>query len=794
MRTTSRVIGATKHIGVSRKRVEDPLMLMGKAKFVADIQLDGMLEIAFLRSSHAHAQISRIDLEKASKHPGCIKIYTSADWDTGVTTFQQHQGNLQPVYMPFFAGEKVRFVGEIIAAVVAPSRYLAEDIVDLIEVDYEPSPVNFDAEEAMKPKRREEELVHAEIPGNVYFTDRFEKGDVAKAFREADVVVKEKVEAARVSAASMETRGVIADWAWDDTLTVWSSTQMPYPLRTHIAHALQFPEQNIRVIALHVGGGFGQKCVFYPEEFILPWIANDLRKPVKWIEDRREHFLSAAHAKQMTMHMEVAMKKDGTILAMKCKTIADTGAYSEHPFGGLIDPCPGNAVLPGAFTVQNLQHETIAVLTNKMGIGPYRGTGMSGTTFAREMLLTKAARLLNIDIADIYYRNFIKKDEFPFLTATNQTYDSGDYHQVLDKLLKLSEYRKLKQQPRSLSSGRLRGVGISFFVEPTAWGSLAAEECGVRGITAHDTATVEMDPSGKVTVRSGQFGHGQATRTTLAQVAAETLGVRFEDVRVHEGDTDRAAYGMGTFASRSAVIGGGSVMRAASDVRKKLLKIAAHVMEANEADLNIDEGVVFVRGSPDRCMTVAELAHITFFDRFRRPSTDDVEPVLSSTRHYDPPLTYSNGSHFVMIELDPQTGEIQIKRIIAVEDCGTVINPQVVEGQMRGGISQGIGMAMLESLEYDKNGQLSNASFMDYLVPNALTLPDIECAHVSTPSPVTEGGIKGCGEAAMLSIHCAFGNAVADALSDFGILVPMSMPIGPQQVLDLIREAGTAKQ
>jgi carbon-monoxide dehydrogenase large subunit len=785
------MIGATKHIGVSRKRTEDPLILMGKARYVDDIKLPGMVEVAFLRSSHAHAEIVRVYLDKAKAHPDCIKIFTSADLDGGTTTFQEHQGNLQPVSTPFFAGEKVRFVGEIIAAVVAPTRYIAEDIVDLIEVEYDPLPVNFDVEEAMRPKPWEE-LVHEDILGNVYFTDIFTKGDVDKAFREADVIVKEKVSCARTSAAPMETRGVIARWDWDDTLEVWSSTQMPYPLRTYIAHWLKFPEQNIRVIAPNVGGGFGQKAHFFPEEFILPWIAKDIRQPVKWIEDRREHLLTAAHAKQMTLYIELALKKDGTILGLKNKAIGDTGAYSQYPWGGIIDPAAGNTVLPGGFTFKNIQYESIAVLTNKMATGAYRGVGMSGTTFAREMALNKAARLLNIDIVDIYYRNFIKKDEFPFVTATNQTYDSGDYHKLLDKLLELTDYRNLKKLPRLLPSGRLRGVGIAFFVEPTAWGSRVAEECGFRGVTTHDSATVEMDPSGKVTVRSGQSGHGQGTKTTLAQVAAETLGVRFEDVRVLEGDTFSAAYGMGTFASRSAVIGGGTIIRAANDVRKRLLKIAAHVMEANEADLNIDEGVVFVKGSPDRNMSVAELAHITYFDRIRRPSTEDVEPILSSTRHYDPPETYSYGAHCVIIELDPQTGKIDITRIVAVEDCGTMINPQVIEGQMRGGIAQGIGMALLESLEYDKTGQLNNASFMDFLVPNASTLPDIECAHLSTPSPLTEGGIKGCGEAAMLSVHCAFGSSVADALHDYGVLVPMQIPIGPQQVLDLIGNATPA--
>jgi carbon-monoxide dehydrogenase large subunit len=776
--------GATKHIGIRRKRTEDPLILMGRAKYIDDITLPGQLELAFLRSSHAHADIKQIHLAKAKAHPDCIKIVTSAEMGGGTITYTDHQGNLQPVGTPFFAGEKVRYVGEIIAAVVAPTRYIAEDIVDLIEVDYEPLPVIFDVAEAVKPGA---ELIHEDILGNVFFNEIFNKGDVDKAFREADLIVKEQIHTGRTSAAPMETRGVIATWDWDDTLIVWSSTQMPFPLRTNIARFLQFPEQNIRVIAPHVGGGFGQKAHLFPEEFILPWIAKDLRRPIKWIEDRREHLLAAAHAKQQVLNIEIAMKKDGTILGLKNKSVGDCGAYSMFPWGGIIEPTVGCSGLPGPFRFKHIRYESVAVLTNKMAQGAYRGVGWSAAVFAREMALTRASLELKIDIADIYYRNFINKDEFPFLSATNQTYDSGDFHRVLDKCLQMSDYRKLKSQPRQLVNGRLRGIGISFFVEPTAWGSRVAEESGYRGVTTHDSATVEMDPSGGVIVKSGQFGHGQGTKTTMAQICAETLGVRFQDVRVLEGDTATSAYGMGTFASRSGVIGGGTVMRAANDVRNRLLKIAAHVMEANAADLIIDEGVVYVKGSPDRHMTVRELAHITYFDRFRRPNTDEVEPILSSTRHYDPPETYASGSHCVIIELDPQTGYLDIKKIVAVEDCGNMINPQIVEGQMRGGVSQGIGMALLESLEYDRNGQLINASFMDFLVPNASTLPDIECAHIETPSPVTDGGFKGCGEAAMLSVHCALGNAVADALTVFGIRVPTSTPMGPQQVLDLVR-------
>ncbi|MFP6781056.1 MAG: xanthine dehydrogenase family protein molybdopterin-binding subunit [Gammaproteobacteria bacterium] len=776
--------GVTKHIGVARKRTEDPQILMGQAKYVDDIKIPGTLEVAFLRSTHAHARIVEIRSEVAKQHPDCHRLVTAQEFSAGATTFFPNtRGTLKPVVMPFIAKDKVRFVGEIIAVVVAPTRYIAEDIVDLIEVEYENLPAYSDVEDAMQ---NDATLIHEELGTNIYYSDSYTSGDVDKAFADADLVVSEKVATGRTSAAPMETRGVMATWGWDDTLTVWSSTQMPYPLRTSIAANLSIPEQIIRVVAPTVGGGFGQKAHFFPEEFILPWLAKEFKQPVKWIEDRREHLLSASHAKQCTIYMDIAFKSDGIMTGMKVKNIGDSGAYSQYPWSGLIESVAANNGAPGAFTFPTISFETVVCLTNKMSTGAYRGVGWSAGCYAREMVLTKAARLLGLDIVDLYRKNFIKADEFPYITATQQTYDSGDYHKVLDKCLELSNYTQLKSEPRKMSNGKLRGIGVAFFVEQTNWGSRSAAESGFPA-TLHDTTTVEMDPSGKVTIKSGQFSHGQGLKTTLAQVAAETLGVPFEDVKVVDGDTATGAYGMGTFASRSAVIGGGTVIRAANDVRNKLLKIAAHVMEANDQDLTIDEGKIYVKGSPERSMTVAEIAYITYFDRFTRPDEDEIEPTLSATRHYDPPAAYANGSHAVAIELDPETGLIDIKRIVAVEDCGNMINPKIVDGQMRGGASQGIGMGLLESLDYDESGQLKNASFMDFLIPNAMTLPDIECAHIVTPSPYTEGGFKGAGEAAMLSIHIALSNALADALSDHeGTLVPMVTPIGPQEVINLI--------
>lgn len=780
--------GVTRYVGVSRKRSEDPQLLMGQAKYVDDIVLPGTLEVAFLRSTHAHARLTAVDLTKARRHPGCIDIITGEDYTLGaLVTAPNARGTLKPVEMRFIAKDKVRHVGEIIAAVVAGSRYTAEDIVDLIEVEYEALPAYADCEEAMKEGAA---LIHEELGSNIYYHETFTEGDIEAAFRDAAVVVKEKVNSGRTSAAPMETRGVLANWGWDDLLTVWSSTQMPYPLRTYIANVLGIPEQTIRVVAPAVGGGFGQKAHFFAEEFIVPWLARKLRKPVKWTEDRREHLIGTLHAKQNTMYVEVALAEDGAILGIKMKSIGDSGGYSAFPWTGLIEPVVGTNALPGPYKLPALHYETLVVLTNKTPTGGYRGVGWSAACFAREVVLSKAARELGLDNVAMYYRNFIGRHEFPFTSLTQQVYDSGDYAKVLDKCITESNYRELQAKPRRLGNGKLRGIGVSFFVEPTNWGSRTAQQSGFAA-TFHDTTTVEIDPGGKVTVRSGQFSHGQGLKTTLAQVAADTLGVPIEDVVVLDGDTATGAYGMGTFASRSAVIGGGTVMRAATDVRGKLLRIAAHVMEANAADLTIADGRIFVKGSPERSITVAEIAYITYFDRFRRPDENEVEPTLSSTRHYDPPAAYANGAHAVQIELDPDTGLVRIVRIVAVEDCGNMINPKIVEGQMRGGVSQAVGMAMLESLDYDENAQLRNASFMDFLLPNAMSLPDIECHHIVTPSPLTEGGFKGAGEAAMLSVHVALANAVADALSDYGNLVPMATPIGPQQVMDLIGRART---
>lgn len=785
MNDNTAISGVTKYIGVPRKRSEDPQFLMGQAKYVDDIVLPATLEVAFLRSTHAHALLKRIDTSKARQHPECIDIITGIEFPITTSVFAPtNRGELKPVPMLFMARDKVRHVGEIIAVVVAQNRYVAEDIAEMIEVEYESLEAHNDCEDAM---REDAALIHDELGTNVYYRDSFSAGDIEGAFRDAAVVVREKVKSGRTSAAPMETRGVLANWGWDETLTVWSSTQMPYPLRTYLSNILELPEQIIRVVAPAVGGGFGQKAHFFAEEFIVPWLSRRLRKPVKWTEDRREHLIGTVHAKDNTSYVEIALAKDGAILGLKVKHIGDSGAYSAFPWTGLIESVVGTNSLPGPYKLPALSFETVAVLTNKTPTGGYRGVGWSAACFAREVVLSKAARALGLDIADVFQRNFVAKNEFPYTSLTDQVYDSGDYAKVLDACLVASNYRELQCQPRKLANGKLRGIGVSFFVEQTNWGSRSAQQSGFP-VTFHDTTTVEMDPGGKVTVRSGQFSHGQGLKTTLAQVAAETLGVPIEDVVVIDGDTATGAYGSGTFASRSAVIGGGSVIRAATDVRHKLLRIAAHVMEANADDLMIDDGRVFVRGSPDRHMSVAEIAYITYFDRFRRPAEDEVEPTLTSTRHYDPPAAYANGSHAVQIELDPETGLIELKRIVAVEDCGNMINPKIVEGQMRGGVSQAVGMGLLESLEYDENGQLRNASFMDFLLPNAMTLPDIECHHVVTPSPLTEGGFKGAGEAAMLSVHVALANAVADALSDYGNLVPMKTPIGPQQVIDLIAQ------
>ncbi len=780
-----------KWIGSPIKRVEDPRFLTGEAIFSGDISLPRMVHAAFLRSPYAHAKIVSIDTSRAKQMPGVVTVITAHDeqFKPLIDLLPPLEG-LQRTPQPLLAKEKVRFVGEAIAVVVAEDRYLAEDAVGELEasVEYEILQAHVDAEKAMDDV---ENLLFPELGSNVFYRKKDRVGEVDGAFDSADLVVKRTYHTNRVSAAPMEGRACVAkyDKAYGQ-LTLWLSTQSPHVDRNLLAQSLDISENKVRVIAPDVGGGFGQKQPTYPEELVIAAMARRLGRPVKWVEDRREHLLSSAHAKEQTIYIEGAFKKDGTLLALRAQCIGDSGGYSLNPTSGLIEPSFSATGIPGVYRLRNYEYEIVGVLTNKTPIGPYRGVGWTAGNTAREGLLDAAARELEIDPIQLRLKNMIQADEFPYDNCIHQLYDSGSYVESLNKAAELAGYDDFrKEQAEARKQGQYLGVGVCCFVEPSAFGSQVAAQMGWP-LPSHDNASVSMDPSGKVIVSTGLLSHGQGHETSLAQVAADTLGIDVKDIVVQRGDTDNAPWGMGTYASRSAVIGGGSVSKAARDVRDRLLALAGSMLEAPAQDLEIEDSRIFVKGSPQRSLAVSEVAHAAYYNP--RIRVEGVEPRLQSTRFYDPPATYSNGTVLAMVEVDTETGITKIRRIIFVEDCGTMINPFIIDGMMMGAIAQGVGSALLEHLVYDSSGQLLTTTYMDYLIPTSAEIPPVETVHIESPSPFTVGGIKGMGEGGVIATPAAVTNAIVDALASFNPQV-RDLPLGPDKVFKIVQAAGAGQ-
>jgi carbon-monoxide dehydrogenase large subunit len=778
------IVQMPKYVGARILRVEDPRFMRGLGSYVDDISLPGMLHAAFLRSPHAHARIHEIRTEQARELDGVVAVFTGRDLeeliDPYVTVLERDEvADFSRRVLPI---DRARHVGEAVAVAVATSRYLAEDACELIEVDWGLLPALTDAEEALAA---DAVFLHDELGTNNAAHIEFENGDVEKAFAGAAHVFSKRFHGGRHMAAPLETRGVLA--AYDlasGEATVWSSTQMPHYLRTEVARAAGFLEGKLRFIAPDVGGGFGMKCHVFVEEAIVPVLAKLLGRPVKWIEDRYENLAASAHAKEMIVYLEIAVDEDGRFLAFRTRCIGDAGAYSIHPWTALIDPLCAATLMPGLYRWSACRFEADAVLTNKCQTGAYRGVGFTPGHAAREVLIDEIARALGEDPVELRVKNTIPSE--PYESITGMPYDGGSYVEAIRKAQELVGYDELRDGQRRLrEKGRYIGVGFSPFVEPTAWGSAQAR---AEGFPAEffDSASVTVEPDGSVTVTTGLHNHGQGHETSLAQLAADRLGVPFETIKIVQGDTSTAVYGMGTYASRSAVIGGGCIIRATGDVNEKLRRLAGHVMEVHADDLEIHEGVISVKGSPERAMTVSETAWLAYFGGERRPP--DMEPALTATRSYDPPATFSNGAAVAVVEVDVETGFVDLQRIVAVEDCGVVLNPMIVEGQVCGAMAQGIGGCLYENLVYDESGQFLSSTLMDYLYPSTMDVPPIDIAHLETPSPVTEGGIKGMAEAGTIAVAGAICNAIADALNPFGIRIDRT-PLGPNEVLGLIREA-----
>lgn len=770
-----------RYVGERVKRVEDPAMLTGTARYVADLPEAGILEATFVRSAHAHARIAGIDTAGAVEATGVHAVYTARD-----LTAQPLVALLEVEWKhtPRFAlpHEKVRYAGEPVAVVVAEDRYRAEDAAELVVVDYDPLPAVTSIDGATAESAP---LLHDDVEANTYYRSTHGTGGTEAAFASAAHTFSRRFHINRHLPMPMETRGLMARYdRGTGELTVWASTQAPHTLRFVFSLALGVPENRIRVIAPYVGGAFGPKDFVFPEDICVCHAAMQLGRPVRWIEDRREHLIAASHSKEQEIELEAAVAEDGRLLALRGRFTSDSGAYAYSMPAGLIDAMMAATSLPGVYDVPEYDYEVRCVLTNKVPVAPYRGVGIASGQTAREVLLDEIARELEIDRMELRRRNMLPAGSH--VTPTGMQYDEGSYPECFQKALDAIGYDEFLDRQESVRrQGRYLGVGVSPFVEMTGLGTLAGLQCGFP-VPSHDNATVSIDLGGKVTVAVGTCSHGQGHATAFAQLAADALGVDVADVRVIDGDTERVPFGMGTFSSRSASFGGGAVLKAAGEVREKILRVASLLLEANADDLEIAGGVVSIKGVPQAAIPLAGLSGAAHFDPGVRQALGD--PALRATAFHDSPPTFSNGCIAVIVEVDPETGSIEIERAVAVEDCGTMLNPMIVEGQVVGGLAQGIGAALLERFVYDEDGQPLSTTFMEYLVPRATEVPSVTVEHVVTPSPLTPHGVKGMAEGSSIGTPAAVLNAVMDALAPFGARVD-DLPLTPQAVWDAVRRA-----
>jgi CO/xanthine dehydrogenase Mo-binding subunit len=772
-------------IGARVKRNEDPRLLTGNALFFDDVALPDMLHVAFLRSQHAHARIVGIDKGRALAMPGVVAVFTARDlgayWKPGPLLVPP-----PPVPQAVFnqrtqvplARDKVRHVGEPICAVVATSRYLAEDALVEIDVEFEfLDAVSGDLDAALSPGAP---LVHDDLGTNLAAHVVQGRGDWAAAKAAAHRVIARRFRYDRGPAAAMENRGVVADWdVRAQRLTVWDTTQAPIPIRNGLAAMLGLSEHQVRVIAPFIGGGFGPKIMmFYPEEVVVPWIAQRLGRPVKWTSDRAEDFVSTTQERLQVHDAELAVDAGGRILGLTDSFLHDTGAYDPY---GLTVPLNAQANALGLYRIPAYRSEFKAVFTTRPIVTPYRGAGRPHGTFVIERLLDIAARELGIDRAEIRRRNLLEPRDFPvkqgiiYQDFTELTYDSGNYEPLIEDAMRLIDYRRFvdEEQPRRRAGGGRPGLGIVCYAEGT-------------GIGPFEGARVQVQPSGKVTVATGVGTQGQGHFTSFAQIAADALGVPVSEVDVVTGDTDQFHWGCGTFASRGAVVAGSAIHAASQAVREKTLRLAARELGCGVEEIELADGWARrVGGRDDEALALGELAKRS--NPLRGAVVPGTEPGLEATQYFGPERgATAAGVHAMIVDVDPETYAVTIEKYVVVHDCGRVLNPLLVDGQVHGGVAQGIGNAFYEQLVFDEGGQLMNGSFMDFLVPTALDVPRMEVGHRETPSPLNPLGTKGAGEAGTIPVGALFAQAVEDAMDGVEIL---EIPLSPNRLFEIDRQA-----
>ena len=775
-----------KYFGQPLKRLEDKFLLTGNAKFIDDIEIPGMLYAAFLRSDYAHAKIIKIDVSEARKRPGVVAVYTAEDfgdyWTPGPlqvpppTAIAGSQFNARPL-VPI-AKDKIRFSGEPLAVVIAESRYIAEDAFDDIIVDVEPLPAAVDLEKAWNDTSV---LVHDDLPSNMAALVKQEDGNYEEAKKQADVVVTRKLYSDRTAGVAMENRGFVVEW--DDRrqeMTVWATSQAPLPLRSIIAARAGLVENQVRVITPYIGGGFGPKVMTsQADDVLLPWIAMKLNRPIKWLEDRRENFLATTSERDQVHYCEIALKKDGTILGFKDVFYHNTGAYDPY---GMTVPLNTQTHTVSNYRVPNFYTEIRMVFTNEMVVTPVRGAGRPQGVFVMERMLDFAARELKMDPAEIRRKNLLKPEEFPLKTGiigqdfVEGVLDSGDFLGNFDQALKMIDYEKFRSeiQPKARKEGKRLGIGVVAFTEGTAVGP-------------YEGARVTVGNNGKVSVATGISTQGQGHFTVFAQIVAEQLNVKLEHVKVITGDTSHFQWGAGTFASRGATIAGTAIYNAAVMVREKIFATASKFLGVPEDQIELCEGSVCVKGKPEISVSLGELAGKA--NPMRGAVEANVKPGLEATAYYAPPHGATGaGAVALILNVDPETYKPKIERFVIVHDCGTVINPLLIDGQIQGGVSMGIGNALYEKVVYDDNGQLLTASFMDYLIPQATDMPDkIEMGHGHTKSPLNPLGMKGVGEAGVIPVPPAVVQAFEDAFKDAGLEITESN-LNPSKIYEALNQ------
>ncbi len=784
-------------VGTSVKRKEDPRFIQGRGKYVANIQLPGMAYIGIKRSPHAHAKIVSIDTSAAKAIKGVIAVYLGQELiDSGVGKLPC--GWLVPdIKVPTRwavvpVGDKVRHVGDSVAIVVAESPYIVEDALEVIDVTYEALPAVMGAKAATN---KGQAAVHDDIPGNVSYTWKLGDEAAAKqAIGSAAHIVKIDLTNQRLIANALEPRAAVAQWnAATEDMTLWTTSQNPHPIRLLLsAFTLGIPEHKLRVVSPDVGGGFGSKAFHYPEEIITPWVARKLNRPCKWVATRSESFMTDSQGRDHVTHAELAMDKDGRFTGLLVQTWANNGAYLST-FAPLIPTAFYICLLSGLYKIPAIYGEMWGTLTNTVPVDAYRGAGRPEASYVVERLVDLAAREIGIDPIEIRRRNFIPANEFPYQTPLAMAYDSGDYAKLFNKAVEVSGYTGLvAARDIARNQGRLVGIGVSGCIE--ASGPAPSKVAGALGAAVGfwESSIVRVHPSGKVSVFTGSHSHGQGHETAFAQIVSDQLGISMDDIEIIHGDTASIPFGMGTYGSRSVSVGGSSIVRSAEKVRAKMMKIASHQLEAAEEDLVYDfnGGGVYVKGSPSKKKSFFDLSFASYT---AHNLPDGIEPGLEEQTFYDPAnFTFPNSAHICQVEIDPATGEVAVQKYFAIDDVGKVINPMLVDGQIVGGVAQGVGQALWEHGVYDENGQLLSGSFMDYAMPRADGFPRITTERTETPSPHNPLGVKGAGEMGTIASTVTVANAVMDALAPLGVR-HLDMPLTAQKVWSAIQAAGNGK-